>query len=807
MPITDERAETGLYEAAEAFRDRALLEDDSLFTPGRAVWTSEALDDFHDRFVVRAETGDESFDEKLRLQLEEADDHTIQLAAELLYVHFLAPAGMGRDSKLEDVKDVLSLMSAPVDVPEHLAEAFEKGVARFGAAHTHRPHMVRYLLQFVRSFKQRPEERRRDILGDPWELKEFLFELDLHGARIQAEALLHLLHPTYFEPIVSYRAKESIAEAWEDLVEDPDDDLDRRILQIREQLEDEYGEDFAFYEPRIRAVWESDPEPWDEFVDWARRFYRWEGFDRTERDYKLEVASDLRDVRQAIAEGGTWIDELDSALRTNLVPWQTRDDFMTWCRQDEARAADALEFLWGDDPSLVERVDRFEEVAVAPISGAKVRLTSVLLMALDPTAYPPYAKTAFDKGFELTGHPPPRDDATPGERYRHALAFLDRFLEQAADRELELRDRLDAQGVLWCITKWDDDSPAVDEWGKDTLRQLKIYRGEIPPPPPNGPKGDPLAELAGELLLERSFLARIKRLLEAKGQVIFYGPPGTGKTYVARKLAETLTRGGGRVRLVQFHPSYAYEDFVEGYRPSDDAGASGFALMEGPLKRIADMARQDPDDPHVLIIDEINRGNIAKVFGELYFLLEYRDEAIDLQYSGEGFRLPPNLWIIGTMNTADRSIALMDAALRRRFYFVPFFPQEPPIEGLLGRWLDRHAGDGLRWVADVVREANERLDDPHFAIGPSYFLKEDLTEEWVETVWRHSVMPYLEERFFGDQEALARFRLEELRAAVAGTVPGEGRAGGDDADEEEVTGDGEGLAGAREGDGDGIEGA
>ena len=144
------------------------------------------------------------------------------------------------------------------------------------------------------------------------------------------------------------------------------------------------------------------------------------------------------------------------------------------------------------------------------------------------------------------------------------------------------------------------------------------------------------------------------------------------------------------VKIVQFHPSYAYEDFVEGYRPHlHNGGQPGFRLVEGPLKRLALRASENPDVVHVLLIDEINRGNIAKVFGELYYLLEYRDEAIDLQYGGgQGFSLPKNLWLIGTMNTADRSIALIDAALRRRFYFVPFFPDQPPIRGLLRRWLD-----------------------------------------------------------------------------------------------------------------------
>ncbi len=275
---------------------------------------------------------------------------------------------------------------------------------------------------------------------------------------------------------------------------------------------------------------------------------------------------------------------------------------------------------------------------------------------------------------------------------------------------------------------------------------------------------DALGRLAAELLLDRGYLEKVGELLSDKPQAIFYGPPGTGKTYVARKLADHyVAETGGEAQLVQFHPSYAYEDFVQGYRPID---GGGFALVEGPLMQIAKKARKNKDVQYVLIIDEINRGNVAKVFGELYFLLEYRDEEVMLQYSQTPFSLPKNLWIIGTMNTADRSIALIDAALRRRFYFVPFIPDEAPVKGLLRRWLKKNKPN-LEWVADVVDRANDRLGERHAAIGPSYFMKENLSAEWVERVWEHAVKPYLAEHFMGEEERLSEFTLAALRSPVS----------------------------------------
>ncbi|HEX5541572.1 MAG TPA: AAA family ATPase [Micromonospora sp.] len=137
-----------------------------------------------------------------------------------------------------------------------------------------------------------------------------------------------------------------------------------------------------------------------------------------------------------------------------------------------------------------------------------------------------------------------------------------------------------------------------------------------------------------------------------------------GKTYLAQKLAKRLPEPHA-VKLIQFHPSYTYEDFFEGFRPeSGDDGTLRFKLTSGPLRKLADDAREHPSIAYLLIIDEINRGNLAKIFGELYFLFEYRDERIRLQYSPEEFTLPTNLYLIGTMNTADRSIALVDAAMR-----------------------------------------------------------------------------------------------------------------------------------------------
>ncbi|MGX1541164.1 AAA family ATPase [Streptomyces adustus] len=274
--------------------------------------------------------------------------------------------------------------------------------------------------------------------------------------------------------------------------------------------------------------------------------------------------------------------------------------------------------------------------------------------------------------------------------------------------------------------------------------------------------------LTADLLVhDRTWLDEMREVLLDERQLVLYGPPGTGKTYLAMKLAEHFGGGPEQVKIVQFHPSYAYEDFFEGFRPLEDPETRevAFRLTAGPLRELADLASREGNRhiPYFLIIDEINRANLAKVFGELYFLLEYRTRSIRLTYSGDDFALPPNLFVIGTMNTADRSIALVDAAMRRRFAFVELSPRTEPTAGLLARWLKREGKDPE--PARLLDALNARVDDADFAIGPSYLMKPGVYREGgLERTWRTKILPLLEEHHYGEGiDVAARYGLESLR--------------------------------------------
>jgi 5-methylcytosine-specific restriction protein B len=273
---------------------------------------------------------------------------------------------------------------------------------------------------------------------------------------------------------------------------------------------------------------------------------------------------------------------------------------------------------------------------------------------------------------------------------------------------------------------------------------------------------------------------RIQSVLERKAQVILYGPPGTGKTYWAERAATELASyslagkpfeelsdseksvidGGrdslGTVRMCCFHPAYGYEDFIEGYRPDLHEGRMNFVLRDGIFKQLCRDAEAQPERQFYLVIDEINRGDIPRIFGELLTIIEKdkRGKSVILPLSRSAFRVPPNVFLIGTMNTADRSIALLDTALRRRFGFVELMPDvtlfgDVWVAGIpLGPWLDAL---NRRICEHVGRDAR------NLQVGHSFLLEAGQPVKDASRffrVIRDEIIPLLEEYCYEDYDAL-----------------------------------------------------
>ena len=255
----------------------------------------------------------------------------------------------------------------------------------------------------------------------------------------------------------------------------------------------------------------------------------------------------------------------------------------------------------------------------------------------------------------------------------------------------------------------------------------------------------------------------LEALLRSKKNVILQGAPGVGKTFTAKKLAYAMMGEAdeSRIEMVQFHQNYSYEDFIMGYRPD----GTGFKLTDGIFYRFCQTAANHPDKEYFFIIDEINRGNLSKIFGELLMLIEkdYRGTKATLAYSGMPFSVPENLYIIGMMNTADRSLAMIDYALRRRF---SFFEMEPGFnsEGFI-HYQEAFANDTFNTLIDKIKDLNKDIVEDKslgrgFQIGHSYFCGREqsgCTEEWMRSVVEFDILPMLSEYWFDEPAKLQKW--------------------------------------------------
>lgn len=438
----------------------------------------------------------------------------------------------------------------------------------------------------------------------------------------------------------------------------------------------------------------------------------------------------------------------------------------------DAFASRLREILWGDGDEA-QRIDRALDWEDLGVKGLGESVLLKLFAVTNPRRFLPT--------FPLSG--------TMGK-----VAMLRRLgLTEPPTHQSRGEQHIAANDLL--RTKLEPLLPG-DPWGQGQFAYWLLTQDSLEAPA----EVDRIAQTAADLLVPEPFLRELHELLTEKRQLIFCGPPGTGKTYLAQEFAAAIQPDAERRMLVQFHPSMSYEDFFEGYRPrTDERGQLSYELRHGPLALMAEKADAAPGVPHVLIIDEINRANLPRVFGELLFLLEYRNKSVRTAYRpDEPFELPKNLFFIGTMNTADRSIAMVDAALRRRFHFIPFMPHEGAMESLLRNWLKKH-GEPL-WVATLVDKVNEQLrillKGPHLQIGHSHFITEGagqgkatLDDGRLARIWQYDIYPFIEDQLYGRPDQLERFtwkRVLEMYGPASAAAEAQAGESVDEAETDEL---------------------
>lgn len=754
---------------SQRWKKECLIGDGSLFSDD-SLWTHANIDQFKKYFVDNLiYGGDQTFYEKFEIQLSSAPPEVKHLAAEMLYILLLFPSNITARKKAEDVRLIWSWSGSAIADP-NLEASFAEGIGSTGMAYNNlRWAEFVFFALWLSAFKSMPVGQREKLLSDHWAFGNWIDRIEGADKRQLRHIILFLLFPDYFETTSSRNQKNQLLNAFQSKVADgsplisqSDSDWiknDKNIFLIREQLTREAGKPVNLYQSPYKEMWLTGDE----------------NVDQTNKDMRELIATILEKYPSARATssfgGRHEIRALFEKLKdtvSSLVYVENNPELIVKYSYGKGNWAETpwLAILDKRETTTTQKGIYFVILFRADGDGCHLKLGQGVTEIMKDfgtgaaaaeelqrradevrAMFPAMANSSFD----LTAKKSDERGSNLTSLYEASTIYSKYYKIDDIPSDKIITE--DIKTLLDCYTQYVNEGVGVTKSNDNTnSMQLEPYSYD---------------DALQDLFMSRLELESVIETAKRKRNIILQGPPGVGKTFVSKRLAYLLIgkKDPSKIEFIQFHQSYSYEDFVQGWRPNS---GGGFDLKNGSFYDFCEKARKDPNNTYVFIIDEINRGNLSKIFGELLMLIEAdkrgEDNAIQLTYSqsdGHRFSVPANLFLVGLMNTADRSLALVDYALRRRF---AFFNLSPQFESDKFQSTIASCGGSLELVKKIRGRigalnqviTNERRDlGPGFQIGHSYFcpagtIKSDT--DWYENVINTEIKPLVEEYWFDSPE-------------------------------------------------------